>query len=189
MPSFTALYDACVLYPAPLRDLLMQLAVAELYNARWTDRIHDEWISNLLKNRIDLTADMLHRTRTLMNSNVRDCLVEGYEPLIDSLNLPDADDRHVLAAAIRCHADVIVTANEKDFPAKYLSQFGIEALHPDDFLVYQFDLATGDVCAAVQKVRKRLKSPPKTVDELLETYSKNGLVAFVEKLKPFRPLL
>ena len=101
MPSFTALYDACVLYPAPLRDLLMHLAMTDLFRARWTDQIHDEWISNLSINRPDLKRRQLERTRRLMNAHVLDCLVTGYEGLIDKLKLPDPNDRHVLAAAIR----------------------------------------------------------------------------------------
>ena len=93
--NFTALFDACVLYPAPLRDFLMRLAITDLFRAKWTDEIHDEWIRNVLKNRADLTEERLHRTKALMNSNVRDCLVQGYKDLIPSLNLPDANDRHV----------------------------------------------------------------------------------------------
>lgn len=115
MANFTAVYDACVLYPAPLRDLLMWLALTDLFKARWTDEIHDEWIRNVLKQRPDLTLEQLTRTKTLMNSNVRDCLVTGYESIIPSLQLPDAGDCHILAAAIRCNADVIITFNLRGF--------------------------------------------------------------------------
>ena len=73
--NFTVLYDACVLYPAPLRDLLMHVAVTDLYRAKWTDAIHDEWTRNVLKDRPDLKPEQLQRTRELMNSHVRDCLV------------------------------------------------------------------------------------------------------------------
>lgn len=86
--NFTALYDACVLFPAPLRDLLMQLALSDLFRARWTDQIHDEWIRNVLKTRPDLSLMQLTRTKELMNSHVRDCLVTGYKDLIPSLQLP-----------------------------------------------------------------------------------------------------
>lgn len=99
--SFTVVFDACVLYPAPLRDFLMHLALTDLFRAKWTDEIHNEWIRSVLKNRPDLTEERLQRTRTLMDSHVRDCLVCGYESLISSLALPDENDRHVLAAAIR----------------------------------------------------------------------------------------
>ena len=114
----TAVYDANVLYPAPLRDLFIRLAQAGLVRAKWTDTIHDEWTRNVLKNNPMLSSERLTRTRSLMNEAVRDCLVSGYEVLIDSLSLPDPDDRHVLAAAIRAGAQVIVTYNLKDFPAE-----------------------------------------------------------------------
>lgn len=116
MSNFTVLYDSCVLYPAPLRDLLMHLAVTNLYQAKWTDAIHDEWTRNVLKDRPDLRPEQLQRTRELMNAHVLDCLVTGYESLINGLSLPDQDDRHVLAAAIHAGADLIVTFNLKDFP-------------------------------------------------------------------------
>ena len=93
MASFTALYDACVLYPAPLRDLLMQMALTDLYRARWSHMIHDEWMRNLLRNRPDLTRERLERTRERMDANSRDCLVIGFEDLIDTLELPDPGDR------------------------------------------------------------------------------------------------
>jgi len=95
MSNFIALFDACVLYPAPLRDLLMHLAVTDLFRARWSNEIHEEWIRNLLKNRPSITLEKLERTRSLMNNSAGDCLVEGYESLIPGLTLPDPDDRHV----------------------------------------------------------------------------------------------
>ena len=101
---FTVVYDACVLYPAPLRDFLVRLAVTGAFRARWTEAIHDEWVRNLLANRADLSREKLERTVALMNQAVPDCLVEGYELLIGGLDLPDPDDNHVLAAAIRCDA-------------------------------------------------------------------------------------
>lgn len=77
--------------------------------AKWAEIILDEWIRSVLKNNVELTSEKLDRTRKLMNKAVRDCLVIGHEELIDSLALPDPDDRHVLAAAIRVGAEVIVT--------------------------------------------------------------------------------
>jgi hypothetical protein len=116
--ALTALYDACVLYPAAIRDVLMHLALADIYRARWTNAIHEEWIRSVLKNRPDLTRAQLERPRDLMNAHARDALVQGFEDLIPSLSLPDPDDRHVLAAAIRGRVDAIVTYNTKDFPAE-----------------------------------------------------------------------
>jgi predicted nucleic acid-binding protein len=112
----TAVYDANVLYPAPVRDLFIRLPQAGLVRARWTETIHEEWIRSVPKDNPHLSAERLARTRTPMNEAVRDCLVTGYEDLVASLSLPDPDDRHVLAAAIRAGADVIATCNLADFP-------------------------------------------------------------------------
>lgn len=154
-----------MLYPAPLRDLLIRLAMENLFLARWTDRIHDEWTRNVLAARPDLKPEQLARTRTLMNAAVPDALVTGYESLIDGLSLPDPDDRHVLAAAVRARADAIVTFNLADFPADALAPLRVEAIHPDDFIVSQFDLNPPAVCRAVRNQRASLRNPPQTVDQ------------------------
>jgi hypothetical protein len=184
-----AVYDANILYPAPLRDLFIRLAQAGLVLGRWTEAIHDEWTRNVLKDNPNLSAERLIRTRNLMNEAVRDCLVTGYEDLIASLSLPDPDDRHVLAAAIRVGAAVIVTCNLKDFPAETLSRFDIEAQHPDDLLVSLLDQAPGTVCAAVKQQRESLRNPPKTAQELLTTLESQGLTQSVSRLKQFIDLL
>jgi predicted nucleic acid-binding protein len=181
--NFTVLYDACVLYPAPLRDLLMQLAVIDLFRARWTNQIHDEWIRSVLKNRPDLTLEQLTRTKELMDSHVRDCFVTGYDYLIPTLELPDSDDLHVLAAAIKAKANVIVTFNLSDFPQAILDQYAIEAQHPDDFISYLLDLKPARVAAAVELCRKRLQNPPKTVEEYLEILLRQGLSVLVSMLR------
>ncbi|MCG3139122.1 MAG: hypothetical protein HJJLKODD_03000 [Phycisphaerae bacterium] len=189
MSHFTALFDACVLYPAPIRDLLMQLAMTDLFRARWTQQIHEEWINNLLQNRPDLTREQLERTRTLMDSHVRDCLVTNYESLIEGLNLPDPSDRHVLAAAIRSQTHVIVTYNLKHFPTDILAPFGVEAQHPDEFISHLIDLSPGEVCKAVKRQRESLKHPPQTAKQLLETLTKNQLPEAVKRLNEFVELL
>jgi hypothetical protein len=166
MARFTVVLDACVLYPAPLRDLFMELAVRDMFSAKWTERIHDEWVAAVLRKRPEL-ADKLIRTRQLMDSNVRDCLVTNYESLIDSVVLPDSKDRHVVAAAIRCGADMIVTKNLKHFPVDELSKYDLEAQHPDEFLINQFGLSQPIFIAAVRQCRVRLRKPPKSVDEYL----------------------
>ena len=131
--AFTVVYDACVLYPAPLRDFLIRLAMTGTFRARWTERIQNEWLRSVLAKRPEL-RETLGRTRQLMDDAIPDCLVKGVEPIAQGLVLPDPDDVHVLAAAIRCGASVIVTLNLKDFPAQVLGQFGIEAQHPDEFV-------------------------------------------------------
>ena len=110
----------------------MRLALTDLFKAHWTDRIHDEWINALLRAKKQ-SSDSLLRVKELMDRHVRDAKVYGYEPLIEGLDLPDPDDRHVLAAAIRCNANAIVTFNLKDFPDASLRQSDIEVIHPDDF--------------------------------------------------------
>jgi predicted nucleic acid-binding protein len=138
--AFVVIYDACVLYPNVLRDVLIRVAMAGTVRARWTEAILDETFRNLRANRPDLDPDKLSRTRELMCEAVPDCLVTGYETLIEGLVLPDPDDRHVLAAAVRAGAQLIVTSNLKDFPDDALAAYGVEAKGPDDFLVDQYFL-------------------------------------------------
>lgn len=109
--AFVALYDANVLYGNTLRDLLIRVAQTGLVQAKWTHKILDEMLGHLATNRPDIPAEKLLRLRHLMNRAVRDCLVDGYEPLMEGLKLPDAGDHHVLAAAIKAGAQVIVTSN------------------------------------------------------------------------------
>ena len=159
--------DASVLYPAPLRDLLMQLAVLDMYRAKWSEAVHREWIEALLEKRLDLTRAQLERIRDLMDAHARDALVTDFEQLIPILELPDPNDRHVLAAAIKGRADLIVTTNLRDFPADKLERWGIEAQHPDEFLTHQFHLSQPVFLQAVRTVRQRLRKPPKSVEEYL----------------------
>jgi len=187
--TFTVVFDACVLYPAPLRDLLMWLSITDLFRARWTDQILKEWVDNLLEKRADLRREQLERTCQLMNACTMDCLITGYENLIEGLQLPDPKDRHVLAAAIRGYASIIVTFNLDDFPAQYLRQFGLEIQHPDDFIMHLIDLAPGVVCAAAKNQRSCLRKPSKTVQEYLDTLARQQLPGTVRALREYAELL
>jgi hypothetical protein len=189
MSDYTALLDANILYSAPMRDIFLQLAVADLFQVKWTQDIHCEWIEALLKKEPHRKRTDLERTRRLMDLATRDCLIYGYEPLISSLNLPDPRDRHVLAAAIVGRCDVIVTQNLKDFPCDALSSYGIEAQHPDDFLSYHLNLSPRLFCRAIQKVRQRLKNPPYNPQEYLSTLRQQGLVTTASKLTDFISLI
>lgn len=189
MSAYTALLDASVLYPAPLRDVLLELAITDVYRAKWSSAIHDEWINALMRNEPHRDRAALERTRALMDRATRDCLVEGYEALIPSLLLPDMNDRHVLAAAITGRCDVIVTANLKDFPDRDLHQYGIEAQHPDDFLGNHLSLAPGLFCEAIRRVRARLKNPPYSADDYLAILTQQGLVATAAELEQFSALI
>lgn len=186
---FTAVYDACVLYPAPLRDFLIWLGLSGRFRARWSAQIHDEWKRNLLLNRRDLVPEQLDRTSALMDRAIPDGLVTGHETLISGLNLPDPDDRHVLAAAIRSSASVIVTFNQKDFPAAALAPFGIEAQHPDEFIENLFDLDQAAVVSAAQRQRAQLKNPTMDVTRYLDVLLRQGLVQTVKALSTYQTIL
>lgn len=182
--AYTALLDACVLYSAPLRDILLRLALADVYRVKWTADIHEEWMRNLAINRPDLSKASIERLRDKMDAHVRDAVVENYSSLIPGLTLPDLTDRHVLAAAIVGRADLIVTYNLTDFPSAALNPYGIEAQHPDEFLRHQFDLAPDHVLTVVRDLRRGLKSPPLSADDYLNTLERHGLVGFAAALRP-----
>ncbi len=181
--AFIVIYDACVLFPAPLRDLLIRVARTGVVQAHWSDQIIEECFRAVLRERTDLAPENLVRTRMLMNLALPDANVTGYEPLIDSFELPDPNDRHVLAAAVRIGAQAIVTFNLDDFPASALEPLGLEAKHPDDFMIEVLDLAPGAIAAAIHAQAGALKTPPKTVADLLETLQRQGLPLAVARLR------
>jgi hypothetical protein len=124
-----------------------------------------------------------------MDRAVSDSLVSGYEPIIEGLELPDPADRHVLAAAIRCGAQIVVTFNLADFPDKALAPYGIEAMHPDNFAEHQFELHQGLFILAAKQHRAALQNPPKTAEEYLDTLSAQGLVVTADRLREFTALI
>ena len=178
----SCVYDANVLYPAPLRDLLVRLAMTRAARAHWTERIHEEWTRNLLENRPDLQAAPLRRTRRLMDAAVPEAVVTGYERRIEALALPDPDDRHVLAAAIEAEADVIVTFNERDFPGEALRPHGMRATEPDAFVMELLNAFEEEVVGAVRRHRAALVAPPKSVEEYLVTLRRQRLEHTAERL-------
>nr|WP_309690795.1 PIN domain-containing protein [Armatimonas sp.] len=168
MLGSTAVLDACVLYPASLRDFLLRLASAGLYSPRWSAVIHAEWTSNLLADRPDITPAQLARTQSLMDIAVPTALVTGHEPLIEGLtNHPK--DRHVLAVAIQGQASLIITFNLKDFPATTLSPHGVRAIHPDAFTLSLYQSNPTDMVKIIQRHRAQLTRPPKNAQEYLDT--------------------
>lgn len=185
MAAITAIFDANVLYPSELRNFLMHLALTGLFRARWTADIHEEWIAALLQNRPDLSREKLMRTRMLMDKHAIDALVTGYEDLIGNVQLPDPNDRHVLAAAIRANADVIVTMNLRDFPSASLDPLGIEAHHPDDFILHLLALSTPAVVQAAQDHRESLKNPAMSVEIYLATLERQGLKKAASALRRY----
>ena len=183
MTDLIVVYDANVLYSAPLRYFLVELALTSVFDARWTEEIHSEWMRNVLQNRPDMTLEQVTRTKNLMNAHVKNCLVTDYEELIPQLQLPDPGDSHVFAAAIRSRAGFIVTFNLSDFPNEILAPYNIRAIHPDRFILRLLGLNSDAVCQAAQTQRLRLRNPPKTPDEYLETLINQGLPQSVSLLR------
>ena len=182
---FTVIYDANVLYPFHLRDILIRVAQAGLVHARWTDKILDEWFDNLTEQRPELT-ERLKRTRTLMNESIRGVLVQNYENLIDGLKLPHDKDRHVLAAAIKAGAQIIVTLNTKHFPPDAIDPKGIqemEAQDPDTFLFNLIDLNPQVVARVIREIEADLKTRP-GIPYVLDALANAGLPGSVEAVKP-----
>jgi predicted nucleic acid-binding protein len=188
MANFVALFDANIFYPATLRDLMLRVAMSDAFRARWSDDIHDEWMRAVLRERPEL-SERLKRTRELINNAVPDCLVYNYMAHIENIRLPDPNDRHVLAAAIQCQAGVIVTMNTKDFPDAVLHAFGMQAQHPDQFLTHLHDLQPACLIQAVQGMRRSLKNPPLTVEQLLDALLRVKLPNTVSILKDFKDML
>jgi predicted nucleic acid-binding protein len=167
----------------------MELALTDLFQAKWSDRIHEEWIKNALGKRDHLTRDKLDYARQKMDEAVPDALTTYYESLIEGLNLPDSKDNHVLAAAIKASASVIVTYNTKDFPQDYLGPYGIEAQHPDTFIQHLTELSLPAVLQAAHHHRKRLKNPPFDVERYLNNLRRQQLTMTVKILNQYSDLI
>ncbi len=189
MAIYTALFDANVLYSAPVTDLVMELASTHLFRARWSDHIHEEWIASVLKDRPDLTRDQLERRRSQMDSALHQPCVTGYDGLIGALELPDPDDRHVLAAAIEGRADVIVTYNMKDFPGERLLPHGVEAQHPDEFLNFQRTLNETLFITCVKNIRARLTEPVIEANQYIENLNACQLPTIAAELYKVQKLI
>jgi predicted nucleic acid-binding protein len=171
---YTAVLDANVLYPAMLRDVLLSLAHADLYSAKWSAHIREEWTRSLVKDRPGMEEKVAAAAQA-MEEAIPDCLVNGYEHLIGGLALPDQDDRHVLAAAIAGHADAIVTWNQKDFPAEIIDPFGIEVQTPDEFVLNQLMLDRFRALGAIKRMRERWAKPQYDAAALVSLLEKRGL--------------
>jgi hypothetical protein len=176
------LLDANLLYPFHLRNLLVQFAVERLIDVRWTDAIHEEWVGNLAaEGRV--TRERLMRTLDIMRRALPGAEVRGYEHRIAGLVLPDAGDRHVLAAAIEAKASILLTFNLADFPPEALAVHGVVPRHPDDFLC---ELHTSDpdaVEAGVDAARQNLRVTTPDMGAYLDTLEQQRLVAFVAHLR------
>lgn len=170
-----ALLDACVLYPMTIRDLLLTFADEELFKPFWSEEIQKEWKRNLLLNRPDLDPRRIEQTSLAMDEFFPDASVEDWQTFSNQISLPDKDDHHVLAAAIKCEADYLVTSNLKDFPTEVLEKFNIKPILPDEFCSMLIQLNQRPAIKAFLKMVGRLKNPSRSISDVLLTLTKTEL--------------
>jgi predicted nucleic acid-binding protein len=177
--------DANVLYPFRIRDVLLRFYEEGLFRARWTDRILDEWTRNLIRNKPDCAASVRAQVDQL-KAHFDEAWIFGYEPLIHALQLPDPEDRHVLAAAIVCGAQHIVTENLKDFPADVLEEFDIEPIEADEFIFRTFQLYPVDAISVFRQMRSDYANPCYGQTEFILNLTASGLPKTASVLRPYK---
>lgn len=176
--------DANVFYGARLRSLVLYLAQAQLFRVRWSDQVQAEWINTLLINRPDLKASDLEKTKRLMTVAIPDALVSGYDRFIEQVDLPDRNDRHVVAGAVAAKVDLILTFNERDFPTARLAPFHLKAAHPDTFLLSVLNASQTQFIDAVRNDFQHYRLPPLRFPEYLLSLEKAGLPQLAKALAP-----
>jgi hypothetical protein len=183
--AFTVLTDANVLYPAYLRDALLRLAYAGVYQIRWSDQILYEMAHNIKEKVPESRHDRVDGLVAKMNEAFPEARVKGYESLIPSMaNHPK--DRHVLAAAVGAGADLIVTFNVKHFPPGACEPHDIDVQLPDEFLCYQWELRSPEYLTAIlEEWAAALTNPPLTLEDLLEEYLATQAPKFCETVLRF----
>jgi predicted nucleic acid-binding protein len=170
---FTCVLDTNVIYPVNIRDLLLWFAHYDLFTVKWSSGICEEWIKVMRARGVDERTIAKRVQR--MSDAFPDALVENYDGLIDALELPDKDDRHVLAAAIKANANLIVTNNLSDFPAAELAKYGLEAKSADDFLTDIIDLNQTRALEAFKDLVANRRSPELDAYQVLDQFRKVGL--------------
>jgi predicted nucleic acid-binding protein len=178
--TFPAVLDACVLYPAYLCDTLLRLAEAEAYRPLWSADILNELRRNVVTRGVP--ADRVDRRIDHMTRSFPDATVTGYEYLVDGMT-NNAKDHHVLAAAVRANAEVVVTFNIRDFPEPALKPFDITAIHPDDFLLDQLDLYPGLTMDVLEQQAASYRREPTTVAGLLPLLERTGVPRFAAQVR------
>ena len=180
MARFSALLDACVLVPVALADTLLRLAEVDLYRPLWSQRILEETVAAIEAIHPDLADGRARRRVETMDAAFEDASVTGWEQLVEGIELTDRDDRHVVAAAQRGRADLIVTANVADFPRERLASFAIEVQHPDEFLLNQLDLDPDRTVRVLVEQAEAARNPAITVPALLAQLARCGVPRFAE---------
>jgi hypothetical protein len=180
---YAALLDACVLVPSALCDTLLRLAEYGFYRPLWSKRILQEVREAVLRVHPDMDPARVDRRIQSMNLAFRDATVNGWEPLAAGLDLPDADDRHVLAAGIAGGAQTLVTFNLKDFPESSLAEISIEPRHPDEFLLDQLDLAPAAAVQVLLDQAADMNNPPSDLAGLLNRLERAGVPDFADAVR------
>lgn len=165
MTAFKVLFDACVLIPINLCDIILRLAEADVFSPLWTEEILDEVERNLVA-AIGLPRQKAARRVQFMTEAFPEAMVTGYRDLTDSMTC-DPKDRHVLAGAVRSRADILVTANLKDFPLNSTEPYDVEVMHPDPFLLDQLDLYGTETLQVIRETATRRKRPPNSERDIL----------------------
>lgn len=182
--SFPALLDTCVLYPVNLCDTLLRLAESETYRPLWSADILEELERSLVESAGCSERATRHRLEEMSRAFV-DADVTGYAPLVASMTC-DPKDRHVLAAAVRANAEVLVTFNRRDFPASSVAPFDLRVVHPDEFLLDQLDLYPERTLAALENQARSRRRPPQEVDDILEALIRCGVSDFAAAVRELR---
>jgi hypothetical protein len=178
-----AVFDACILYPFHLRNIVVQVAVDRLVEARWTDEIHDEWIRNLAADAPTIPVERLQTIRRLTNDALPGATVSGYEDLVPTVSLPDPDDRHVVAAAIATGASVILTWNLRDFPATTLKKFGLHRQTPDAFLADLYDESPDLTVGSLANARRNLNKSRVSASDFIDILSNQKLGQLAKRMR------
>lgn len=178
--AFPAFLDTCVLYPAYLCDTLLRLAEAQVYRPLWSADVLAELRRNLIER--GLTTDRVDHRITQMNRSFPDADVTGYESLINGMT-NDPKDRHILAAAVRANAEVVVTFNLDDSGEPALKPFDIMAIHPDDFLLDQLDLYPGMTVEVLRQQAASYRREPTTVPAVLVLLERSGAPRFAAQVR------
>lgn len=186
---YTVVLDASVLFPQWKRDLLLCFFEADLYRAQWSEQIQQEWLSNAIR-KLPEKEHNLRRADTLMRQHFGSAWIEEneYVQFIELVSLPDANDRHVVAAAIAGRADYIVTDNLKDFPEHELARFGIEVGSADKFLAGTFEHYPHSAIRVLNEHRLALKNNP-SASEYLMLLRQRGLPRLASQLQPHLDLI
>ncbi|ROQ17237.1 MULTISPECIES: PIN domain-containing protein [unclassified Curtobacterium] len=173
--AFPAFFDACAIYGITLSDLLLRLADDGVFRPLWSEQVLDEVRRNAVA--AGASPSRIDRRLSMMRTYFPDALVTGHEDLAEGLTC-DPKDRHVLAAAVRAGADVLVTFNLRDFPPASLAVLDVETVHPDDFLLDQLDLFPGVVTRVLRELAEDYVDPPQSVEDILDTLRRAGVPRF-----------